>query len=155
SVAIKNKILAKVCLCSFVSPANTSRRMPMKPEIFLLGLAISTISAAAHAEVLPWGSNEAGPYCREYTSTVRVDGRPQQAHGVACMQPDGTWEIQSEEQSADAGPPSPPPPPVEYVPVYAPPPPVVSYHVGYGYWPRHHWHHHPHGTYVGFGYGPY
>lgn len=30
-------------------------------------------------------------YCRDYTSTVYVDGRPQVARGTACRQPDGTW----------------------------------------------------------------
>lgn len=126
----------------------------MKPRALLLSLAISTIGASAHAEVLPWGNDDAAPYCREYTSTVMVDGRPQPAHGVACLEPDGTWAIQSQEQSAEAEAPPPPPPVVEYVPAYAPPP-VVSYRVGYGHWPRHHWHHHPHGTYIGYGYGPY
>jgi surface antigen len=35
---------------------------------------------------------EEGRYCREYTTTVRIDGRPQQAYGTACRQPDGSWE---------------------------------------------------------------
>jgi surface antigen len=35
---------------------------------------------------------EDGRYCREYTTTVRIDGRPQQAWGRACRQPDGSWE---------------------------------------------------------------
>jgi surface antigen len=37
-----------------------------------------------------WGDE--GRYCREYTTTVRIDGRPQQAYGTACRQPDGSWE---------------------------------------------------------------
>jgi len=32
-------------------------------------------------------------YCREYSQTVTVDGRTQQAYGQACQQPDGTWKI--------------------------------------------------------------
>jgi surface antigen len=35
---------------------------------------------------------EDGRYCREYTTTVRIDGRPQQAWGTACRQPDGSWQ---------------------------------------------------------------
>jgi hypothetical protein len=31
--------------------------------------------------------------CREYQSTATIDGRPQQTHGIACRQPDGTWRI--------------------------------------------------------------
>lgn len=35
-----------------------------------------------------------GP-CREFTQTVYIDGRPEQATGVACRQPNGTWRIVS------------------------------------------------------------
>ena len=34
-------------------------------------------------------------YCREYTSTVMVNGRPVETYGTACMQPDGSWRIVS------------------------------------------------------------
>jgi surface antigen len=34
-----------------------------------------------------------GEYCREYTQTVTVAGKQQQAYGKACRQPDGTWRI--------------------------------------------------------------
>ena len=37
-----------------------------------------------------------GP-CREFTQTVYIDGRPEQATGVACRQPNGTWRIVSGE----------------------------------------------------------
>ncbi len=33
--------------------------------------------------------------CREYTQTVYIDGRNQQAHGTACRQADGSWQIQN------------------------------------------------------------
>lgn len=36
-----------------------------------------------------------GQYCREYQTAVVIDGRTQSAHGTACRQPDGTWEITS------------------------------------------------------------
>jgi surface antigen len=29
--------------------------------------------------------------CREYTHTIYIQGRPQNARGVACRNPDGTW----------------------------------------------------------------
>lgn len=32
-------------------------------------------------------------YCREYTQTIRVGGKAQQAYGMACRQADGTWKI--------------------------------------------------------------
>lgn len=34
-------------------------------------------------------------YCREYTTTVNVNGRPVETFGTACMQPDGSWRIVS------------------------------------------------------------
>ncbi len=34
-----------------------------------------------------------GKYCREYTQTVVVSGRKQQAYGVACRERDGSWRI--------------------------------------------------------------
>lgn len=33
-----------------------------------------------------------GP-CREYQTSVVIDGRTQTAHGTACRQPDGTWRV--------------------------------------------------------------
>jgi len=33
-----------------------------------------------------------GP-CREYQSSVVIDGRKQTAYGTACRQPDGSWKI--------------------------------------------------------------
>lgn len=35
-----------------------------------------------------------GP-CREYTTSVVIDGRTQTAHGTACREADGTWRIVS------------------------------------------------------------
>lgn len=34
-----------------------------------------------------------GP-CREYTLDARIGGRTEQVHGVACRQPDGSWQAQ-------------------------------------------------------------
>jgi surface antigen len=36
-----------------------------------------------------------GQYCREYQTAVVIDGQTQSAHGTACRQPDGTWQINS------------------------------------------------------------
>ncbi|MSO65095.1 MAG: glycine zipper 2TM domain-containing protein [Alphaproteobacteria bacterium] len=36
-----------------------------------------------------------GEYCREFTQTVSVGGKSEQAFGMACRQPDGTWKIVS------------------------------------------------------------
>jgi len=34
-------------------------------------------------------------YCREYQTTVTVDGKSQKAYGKACRQPDGAWKLVS------------------------------------------------------------
>ncbi len=31
--------------------------------------------------------------CRQYQTTIQVNGQPQQSYGTACQQPDGTWRI--------------------------------------------------------------
>ncbi|NNE83629.1 MAG: glycine zipper 2TM domain-containing protein [Alphaproteobacteria bacterium] len=36
---------------------------------------------------------QSNAYCREYQTTVIVDGREQKAFGTACQQPDGSWKI--------------------------------------------------------------
>jgi len=36
---------------------------------------------------------EDGTYCREYSQTVTVGGKTQNAYGTACRQPDGSWKI--------------------------------------------------------------
>lgn len=53
----------------------------------------SNPDSGASYEVTPHRTwEEEGRYCREYTTMVRIDGRPQQAWGTACRQPDGSWE---------------------------------------------------------------
>jgi len=37
--------------------------------------------------------NTAGSDCRDYESTIYVDGREETVVGQACRQPDGTWRI--------------------------------------------------------------
>jgi len=39
------------------------------------------------------GYSASGKYCREYQQTIYVGGRQETAHGQACQQPDGTWQI--------------------------------------------------------------
>lgn len=39
------------------------------------------------------GRSTAGSYCREFQTEVTVGGKRQDAHGVACQQPDGSWRI--------------------------------------------------------------
>lgn len=39
------------------------------------------------------GYSQSGSYCREYRSTVTIDGRREEAVGTACQQSDGTWRV--------------------------------------------------------------
>jgi hypothetical protein len=34
-----------------------------------------------------------GSYCREFQTTIVIDGRPERAFGTACLQPDGSWAV--------------------------------------------------------------
>jgi surface antigen len=40
------------------------------------------------------GTSSSGNYCREFQQTVVIGGKQEQAYGVACRQPDGSWEVQ-------------------------------------------------------------
>jgi len=40
------------------------------------------------------GTSTTGEYCREFQQSVVIGGQTEQAYGVACRKPDGTWEIQ-------------------------------------------------------------
>ena len=39
------------------------------------------------------GYDQGGNYCREYQSTVTIQGQTEQAYGRACRQPDGSWKV--------------------------------------------------------------
>ena len=41
------------------------------------------------------GADKAGRYCREYQQTIYVGGQQENGYGIACEQPDGSWEIVS------------------------------------------------------------
>ncbi|HEY0834616.1 MAG TPA: hypothetical protein VGE72_11970 [Azospirillum sp.] len=34
-----------------------------------------------------------GRLCREYRTTIIIEGRPQPAHGTACQMADGSWQV--------------------------------------------------------------
>lgn len=48
-----------------------------------------------HGTVTPTSTyqNSGGQYCREFSQTVNIGGRSEEAYGTACRQPDGTWQI--------------------------------------------------------------
>src|ERR1035437_10068815 len=46
----------------------------------------------------------AKPYCREYTQKLTIAGKTQTGYGTACLQPDGSWELQPAEKKFAAPP---------------------------------------------------
>ncbi|TVR09708.1 MAG: hypothetical protein EA385_06165 [Salinarimonadaceae bacterium] len=49
-----------------------------------------------YGEVIPGPTFRDGrDFCREYTHTIYIGGRPQEGYGTACRQPDGSWRIVS------------------------------------------------------------
>lgn len=38
---------------------------------------------------------QAGQPCREYTQTINIGGKQEQAYGRACRESDGSWKVQS------------------------------------------------------------
>jgi hypothetical protein len=46
----------------------------------------------AYESSSPYRSDD-GSYCREFQTTIVIDGRPERAFGTACMQPDGSWAV--------------------------------------------------------------
>jgi hypothetical protein len=52
-------------------------------------------SASGSVTATREGTTTSGRYCREFQHEVTVGGRRERAYGVACRQPDGSWEIVS------------------------------------------------------------
>ncbi len=48
---------------------------------------------SGHVVATKDGYSSSGKYCREYQQTIYVGGREESGYGVACQQPDGSWEI--------------------------------------------------------------
>ena len=49
-----------------------------------------------YGSVTPQAAYQSGDVtCREYTQTINVGGRSEQAYGTACRQPDGSWQIRN------------------------------------------------------------
>jgi hypothetical protein len=81
--------------CATPEPA-VSPVVAGQPEEPSASLGQSGTSTAPAPTVSPAtaGASSTVPGCsqtREYTTTVTIGGEPQQAHGTACLQPDGSW----------------------------------------------------------------
>ncbi|MCB2081911.1 MAG: hypothetical protein H6908_04280 [Hyphomicrobiales bacterium] len=65
-----------------------------------LGICTTMLATANTAQARTVVIDDDAPYCREYTREIIIGGKRETAYGTACLQPDGTWEIQSENNSA-------------------------------------------------------
>ena len=59
-------------------------------------LAAITVGIAALTGLSGEAKASGNDYCREYTRTVYIGNRAQDAYGTACLQPDGSWMIVGE-----------------------------------------------------------
>src|SRR5437016_3824484 len=59
-------------------------------------LAAAFVCAAATLPHPSAAAVQQQPYCREFTSTARIDSRNQPLVGRVCQQPDGSWQIVQE-----------------------------------------------------------
>ena len=71
--------------------------------------AVQTATSAPIGETITWnnpdtgnsgavtptrdGTASSGEYCREFQQTVTIGGKTEEAYGIACRKPDGSWEI--------------------------------------------------------------
>lgn len=81
-------------------------------------------TAPVAAQQLPEAPPGGVPVCRSVTGTADIDGAPQQISGLACQQPDGTWQIQQGDDETLVYPAAAWPDYVDYGPWYGWWPPV-------------------------------
>lgn len=63
-----------------------------------IGETIQWHDAGVSGTVTPTreGTSSLNRYCREFQKTVTIGNKTEQAYGTACMQPDGAWEVISD-----------------------------------------------------------
>lgn len=70
--------------------------------------ALTLIAGAAGAQNISTRDEvTGGDYCREYTQSLTIAGKTQKGYGTACLQPDGSWELQNSEPAEVATPAAP------------------------------------------------
>lgn len=66
--------------------------IPRRPILYAPPPVIYARPAVAAAPAVQAAANPER-YCREYVRTVTIGGRPAEAYGTACLEPDGAWVI--------------------------------------------------------------
>jgi hypothetical protein len=70
--------------------------------------------------------NAQGQPCREFVTAITIGGREEQGYGTACRQPDGDWQVVSDDEAV-----SPPAPSPRAVATYPPPERYYAYPTGF------------------------
>ncbi len=63
------------------------------PPVYAPPPGYGTVQPLPAAPASPVYQDSSGRTCREYQTTVQVDGQWQPGYGTACLQPDGTWRM--------------------------------------------------------------
>jgi hypothetical protein len=73
---------------------NPAKDALMRAIVLVIGLLTAGCVAAPPPIFAPAASAQMAPrQCREFNTTIIVDGREQPAYGTACLQPDGSWRV--------------------------------------------------------------
>lgn len=66
-----------------------------------LGLCLGmACTAPVAAQAMPDDATGAAPPCRNIVGQTQIDGTMQQITGLACQQPDGTWQVVQSDDAA-------------------------------------------------------
>lgn len=63
----------------------------MRTRLFIAAALFSSPLVSISLPAYAYGEQ----YCREYSRDVTIGGRLQQSYGQACLQPDGSWQMQT------------------------------------------------------------
>jgi hypothetical protein len=63
------------------------------PVVYAPAPVYGMVGSSQPPSVSPAYRDAQGRICREYQTTVQVDGREQPGYGTACLQTDGSWRL--------------------------------------------------------------
>jgi hypothetical protein len=118
---------------SYIMRRRRMRRSTALPLIGLAGMLGGCTVVRPLPQVAAAPAASPSRYCREYTATGMVGGRPQETVGTACLDADGHWRIVPGEGTAEQQAGGAAPPPVVTYP-YPYPYPAYSYLYPYPAW---------------------
>ena len=73
-------------------PAVAPRVIYVEPEVIEYRRAPTRVYVEEGYVGPPAGGRKR--HCREFTQTIKIDGKTHESYGTACLRPDGTWQIE-------------------------------------------------------------